>query len=284
MMKTILEILTLSTSYLKENGILSPKREAEQLIADALGMNRILLYLEYDRPLNEEEIGKCRNYIYRRSKKEPSQYIHGSLEFFDCTIKINPHVLIPRQETEILVDKISKYLDSYPTLREKNLWDVCCGSGCIGIALKKRFPELNVILSDISQDALNVVKENALINKVDVTLLKGNLLEPFYGQKADFIVSNPPYIKESDYSSLENEVRDFEPKLALVSGETGLEFYEYFSKNIKNFLNSPSKCWFEIGAEQGMLVKELFKDKGFDKICIEQDWSGNDRFFFLEKD
>lgn len=283
-MKTILEILQLSASFLKNCGIHNPKREAEQLIADALNMNRILLYQDYDRPLNEEEISKCRNYIYRRSKKEPSQYIHGSVEFYNCTIKINSDVLIPRQETEILVDIISKDLSLYPSLKNKIFWDICCGSGCIGISIKKKFSDLTVYLSDLSEKAIKISKENALLNDVDVIILQGNLFEPFCNQKADFIVSNPPYIKESEYLALEEEVKLFEPKEALVSGKTGLEFYDYFSRNIHAFLNPSGKSWFEIGSLQGEDVNNLFKGQGFQKISVKQDWSGKDRFFFLEKD
>lgn len=135
-MKTLLEILTLSTNYLQQQGFKNPRRQAEDLISEALGLQRLGIYLEFDRPLSESELEICRNYLARRSKGEPLQYIKGETEFYGCRICLNQNVLIPRQETEILVDLIAKRLEK-EDLSRKTLWDVCCGSGCIGIALKK---------------------------------------------------------------------------------------------------------------------------------------------------
>ena len=281
-MKTLLEIIRLSTDHLNRLGIPSPRREAEELIADCLNLKRIDLYIQYNYPLNEDELEKCRDSIKRRCKGEPSQYIRGFVDFFNCKILVNPNVLIPRHETEILVDIISKKLEKEASLQDKVLWDICCGSGCIGISLKKKFPELSVTLSDISKEALLVAKENAAINNTDVNFLLGNLFEPYGDRKADYIVSNPPYIAESEFQSLQKEVAQFEPKLALISGSTGLEFYEYFAKHIRKYLQPHGKAWFEIGAGQGNALIDLFKFNKFDTISVEKDWSQHDRFFSLE--
>ncbi len=283
-MKTILEIIRLSTDYLTNCSIGNARREAEQLIADVLGMQRMHLYMHHDRPLEEKEMALCREVLKRRGAGEPSQYIRGKVDFFDCSFTVTTDVLIPRQETEILVDKISRYLSAIPNLHQKKLWDICTGSGCIGIALKKRFPELQVTLSDISEKALAVAKKNAEAAAVEVEVLQGDLFHPFQGRKTDFLVCNPPYIAEKEYESLEREVKNFEPKLALIAGETGEEIYRRMAQDLRKFIQSPGKAWFEIGTNQGNALIDLFKSSGFDSILLEKDWSGQDRFFSLEFD
>lgn len=277
-MKTILDILNASADYLQKKGISNSRRQAEDLLCDLFDFDRLKLYVEFERPLTEQELTLCRERLIRRSKGEPLAYIHGSTEFFGCKIKVSPAVLIPRQETEILVDKIANHLKN-ENLQNKVLWDICCGSGCIGIALKKKFPDLKVTLSDISVDALKIAKENAKINQVEVDLVQGNLLEPFQGNKAHFIVCNPPYISEEEYNKLEREVKEFEPTLALLGGKSGHEFYEYFAKNLSSFLHPEAKVWFEIGYDQGEIVKKLFHSK---KVLLEKDFAGVDRFLWTE--
>lgn len=280
-MKTVLDVLQRSTDFLNRHGISNARRQAEYVISDALGLKRLQLYSEFDRPLVDAELEKCRERILRRSHKEPVQYIHGEIDFHDCCFKVTPAALIPRQETEILVDKIATSL-AKQDLAGKVLWDVCCGTGCIGIALKKRFPELQVVLSDTSSEALTLARENSLLNQVDVSFMQGDLLSPFLGRRAHFFVCNPPYVTAKEYEELDDEVRLFEPRLALVGGETGLEFYERLAKELPQFLEPSSQIWFEIGCEQGGALMNLFSDSYWKGVRVEQDWSGKDRFFFLE--
>jgi release factor glutamine methyltransferase len=280
-MKTVLEILQLSAGHLQRKGILQPRRQAEELISDTLGINRLQLYLNHDRPLTESELETCRQRLVRRANHEPAQYIHGEVEFYKCFLKVTPDVLIPRQETEILVDKIVQDLSKID-LTDKILWDLCCGSGCIGIAIKKHYPQLKVILSDFSEKALSIAKENAQRNEVDVEFLQGDLLAPFSGQKADFFVCNPPYVSEAEYAHLEPEVRNYEPAQALIAGPTGLEFYERLAGELSAFLHPHAKGWLEIGAGQGERIKTFFKNHQWKSYRFEQDWAGHDRFFFLE--
>jgi release factor glutamine methyltransferase len=279
-MKTILEILKLSTEYLISRGIDNARREAEELLASALSCTRVCLYMEFDRPLTEEELATCRSHIVRRARGEPRQYIMGEVDFMGCTIKVSPDVLIPRQETEILAHIIAKKL-SKMDLQGKVLWDLCCGSGCLGISLKKAFPQLNVFLSDISPAALAVARANALLNEVDVACLEGDLCTPFTNQ-AHFVVSNPPYIAESEFHDLEREVREFEPKIALVGGKRGIEFYERLAATLPPRLISKGEVWLEIGATQHTLLTNVFTNPPWKKSFIEKDWAGHDRFFFLE--
>lgn len=282
-MRTLLEILKLSTHHLQQHGIQNPRRQAEYLVSDALGMQRLELYLAHDRPLNESELAVCREYLGRRAKGEPLPYIKGEVEFYGCKIFLNNEVLIPRQETEILVDMIATQLEQ-EHLQGKCLWDICCGSGCIGISLKKKFPQLKVILSDISTEALHLARKNSLANQVEVEIRQGDLLTPFIGSKTNYLVSNPPYIAEQEFPNLDPEVRNFEPYKALISGPSGLEFYTRFASQLFEFLTIPAKAWFEIGNAQGGAIYEIFQKAGWKTFNVKKDWAGKDRFFFLENE
>lgn len=271
-MKTLLEVVNAASDYFREKAIERPKREAEDLISFALGLKRIDIYLYYDRPLVEEELIKCREFIKKRMLGTPSQYIMGEVFFAGCKIKVTPAVLIPRPETEILVEMCARVL-AKENLEGKTLLDLCTGSGCIAIALKKRFPKLSVIASDISKNSLAIAKENAALNEVEIEFLEGDLqMAP-----CDFFISNPPYISKKDYECLSKEVREYEPKEALLGGESGLEFYEKIAFLLPQFLASSGKGWLEIGFDQGEAVKKLFKQKG----TIEKDWAGHDRFLCI---
>jgi len=280
-MKTIGEILTLSTKYLAEQGIASPRLQAEELLADVLGCKRLDLYLRYDQLLEEKEVTPFREKIRRRVKREPLGYLLSNTEFFHCRLDLSRDVLIPRQETEILIAKVIEQLKGID-LVGKSAWDLCTGSGCLGIALKKHLPSLDVFLADLSPQAVEIAKKNAQKNGVELSFFQGDLLHPFAGKKADFILCNPPYIASGEHPLLEREVRDFEPRMALVSGPSGLEFYERLSRELPPFLNPGAKIFFEIGTGQGEAVMSLFSKPCWKLRRIEKDWAGHDRFFFLE--
>jgi release factor glutamine methyltransferase len=280
-MRSLLEVLNLCTDFLKDKGIQNFRREAQDLISDALNLSRVQIYLEHDRPLTDGELTVLRERLQRRAKGEPGAYIHGSVKFLDSSIRVTPSVLIPRQETEILTDKVVQALKN-ENLAGKTLWDICCGSGCIGIAIKKALPALQVISSDISSEALEIARQNSRDNNVDIEFLKGDLLTPFHGRKADYLVCNPPYIAEQDWKTLEREVRDYEPLQALVSGHTGLEIYQRLANELELYLHPRGKAWFEIGAAQAEPIKNLFQRRPWKNFRPERDWAGKDRFFFLE--
>jgi release factor glutamine methyltransferase len=267
-MKTILEVLKLSSEFLAERKIDRPRRIAEELLAHALRLKRMDLYLLFDKPIEEKELALIRELLKRCAKQEPLEYVLGEIDFFGAQIKVDRRALIPRQETEILVERVSK------KLRGKVLWDICTGTGCIGISLKKKHPELDVTLSDISQEALELASMNAKLNSVDVLLLQGDLLAPFVGQKADIIICNPPYISQKEFEALDMSVRGFEPKLALLGGERGSEIYEKLSTVLPQYLNDGAQVFFEIGKDQGPILKALFPDGE-----LFMDWSGHPRFF-----
>lgn len=280
-MKTVLEVLQLTTDHLKKKGITQPRRQAEELLSDVLGIPRMQIYLEHDRPLLEEELDRCRAALMRRAKGEPNAYIQGEVEFHSCRIKVNRDVLIPRQETGILVDEIIKNL-SNQDLTGKVLADVCCGSGCIGLAIKKHYPALHVILSDLSPQALSVAKENARLNQLDVEFREGDLLLPYAWQSLDFFVCNPPYVSKTSYQMLDTEVRDFEPLIALVAEEDGYQFYRRLAEGVKTVCKPRARLWLEMGTGQGKIIQQLFEKETGRSGQVKLDWAGHDRFFFLE--
>lgn len=276
-MKTLLEIIRLSEGFLQQKGFTNARREAENVIADRLGLRRIDLYLQFERPLLEEELGKIREALKRRALREPLAYIAGKVPFFGIELNLSASVLIPRPETEILVEKIAQTLSQQP-LEGKILWDMCCGSGCIGLSLKKHFPELTVIMSDISPEAVDLARLNSENN---VEIRQGDLFNAFETTLCDFFVCNPPYVTEQEWIGLMPDVKDYEPKIALVGGVSGLEFYEKIAQSLASYLKIPGKGWLEIGTQQGESVKKIFEAKGF-TAHYSSDWAGHDRFFFLE--
>jgi release factor glutamine methyltransferase len=228
------------------------------------------LYMDFERPLQEGEIAASRPLLKRLGQGEPWEYIVGKTEFYGCEIGVSPAVLIPRPETEQLVDILVKRLKGTEVV-----WDICCGSGCIGIALKKALPELTVVLSDISLAAVALAEENGRRNGVEVEVRQGDLFGPFAGEQCDFLVANPPYIAEGEEPP--HSVVGFEPKGALFGGSDGLSFYRRFAEALPRFVKRG--FWCEIGASQGGEVRKIFG-----KGEILQDWSGKDRFFFLENE
>lgn len=282
-MISIREVLDEITQAFHQKGIGAPKRQAEELLCDLFSCSRLELYAQLDQPFSEEMRALCQAWVQRRLKGEPLAYICGKVHFYECELSIKPAVLIPRQETEVLVDQIVYALQKQD-LTQKVLWDVCCGSGCIGIALKKKFPALSVYLADQSAEALAVAAANARANEVEVICLQGDLLAPFQSQKAHFIVCNPPYISETEYDTLEKEVKNYEPYLALVGGPTGVEFYERLAQDLPAHLYAGGKVWLEIGYQQGEALQEIFSSTFWKKRLVENDWAGHSRFFFLENE
>jgi release factor glutamine methyltransferase len=282
-MKTLGEVLQLSTDYLSKKEIVNPRRSAEELLAFFLKKERIELYMSFDQPMEEAELEQFRPLLKRAAQKEPIAYITEHVSFFHCDIKVNRSVLIPRPETEILTTLIAK--DLAQRKREGKIFlDLCCGSGYMGIAVKKAFPELDVILIDLSSEAIALARENAERNQVDVTLLAGDLFAPLIGLKVDFLACNPPYIAAKDYEALDASVRLYEPSLALIGGATGLEIFQRIFKEAPTHLAAGAKLYFEIGFDQKEALLAIAASPPWQKQRIEKDWAGHDRFFFLENE
>ncbi|MGL5625907.1 MAG: peptide chain release factor N(5)-glutamine methyltransferase [Candidatus Rhabdochlamydia sp.] len=280
-MRAIGDVLQVAAQFLQQKEIAQARRCAEDLLAFVLKKSRLDLYLQFDLPLEEKELEHFRSLVKRLSLKEPIEYILGQVEFYNCIFSVNPFVLIPRPETEILLDHICQQIEK----KEKKpqiAWDICTGSGCLGIGLKKKFSFIDVTLSDFCPAALEVAYLNAKQNQVEVGVLSGDLLTPFEGKKADLVICNPPYVSLSEYEALDLSVKGFEPKQALVAEENGLLFYRRLSQQLPLFVNKGAKIYLEIGAAQGQAVKELFFNSCWTRVSIEKDLSGHDRFFFLE--
>lgn len=277
-MKSIQEILLRSSAFLESKGIDRARRLAEDWVAHVLSCRRIDLYLQFDRPLEDGELDRIREGLKRLARHEPIDYLIGEVPFFGGVFSVDRRALIPRVETELLVEKIAFRIQEPLTV-----WDLCTGSGCIGISLKKKFPFLNVILSDISEGALQLAEENRKKNGVDVEIVKGDFLTPLKGRQVDFLICNPPYVTEKEYEELDVAVRDFEPKEALVGGKEGVFFYEKLALEAPSYLKKGGCLFLEIGASQGERVKQIFQTPDWKEGIVEKDLSGKDRFFFLEK-
>jgi release factor glutamine methyltransferase len=275
------DLIIFSKKYLEDQNIENAKYSAETIIANILGCKRLDIYLSVDQNISEDQFSKISFLLKKRAKGEPLEYIFNSAQFYESVFFVNSDVLIPRIETEYLVELISKEIRK-DDLTEKSLWDIATGSGCIAISLKKSFPLLKVIASDVSNEALLVAKKNAKKSSCDINFKLGDLLDPFIGEKADYVVCNPPYISEEEYLSLSVDVKNFEPKKALVAKDNGLEFYKKLEEQLPSFLASHGKVFFEIGYTQANDIKKIFSDKRWVFKKIYKDLSDKDRFFFLE--
>jgi release factor glutamine methyltransferase len=277
------QALKLGIDLLKKNSISDSKKNAEILLSSVLNLKRYDLFLNLKKEINKKDFKKYLFYLNQRSKNKPIEYITKQADFYNLDLYINENVLIPRVETELLVDLAIKEIKK-TNYKNKILFDICTGSGAIGLSIKKTLSNLNVYLSDISSKALYVAKKNAKKNNVNVFFKKGDLLDPFKNLKADYIICNPPYISEDEYANLDPSVKDYEPKLALIAKNKGLKFYQKLEKELKNYLNSCSKVFFEIGYMQKNDILNVFSNKIWKNKKVIKDYSNNDRFFFLELD
>jgi release factor glutamine methyltransferase len=281
-MLTVLEAINLSSEYLKKKGIESPRFNAEMLLAHILNSKRLNLYLAFDKPLKEEELSKYRELLKRRSCFEPLQYILGSVEFFGLKFKVNSSALIPRPETEILVETIIEFNGNNPA----EILDIGTGSGNIAISLAKNLPQLNVTAVDISKDAINLADENIKLNGVrNVRLIQYDILSPdkdIFKEKFDIIVSNPPYISSEEFPELAPELKVYEPEDALTDFSDGLKFYREISRNAKYLLKPEGKIFFEMGKGLHENIKEILEKNGFKKIQIKKDLQNIERVIFGE--
>lgn len=274
-------MLEWTTNYFEQKGVKSPRLSIEWLLAFVLQKKRLDLYLCFDRPLTSEELEKLRPLVKRRSQHEPLQYIVGETDFFNVVISVNKHVLIPRQETEQLVQRI---LNEHSGSKPLNVLDIGTGSGCIPISLKAENPEWNITATDISTEALALATSNAEKNNTDITFIHQDLFNPnFENLEApfDIIISNPPYILKEEESNLDEEVKSFEPHLALFCENTQNIFAaleDYCSK----FLAKDGKAYFEIHEREAAHTAQVFSEKGWNFEIIK-DYDLKDRFLIAHR-
>ena len=258
---TILEIINKTTKFFKQKDIENPRLNAERLLAALLEIDRVQLYLKYDRLMSKKETELFRDFVRRRAEYEPLQYIIGETEFMGLNFKVTPAVLIPRPETEILIEKILLLRDtqSFPN---PTVWDIGSGSGCIAVALAHYWPECKIIASDVSEDSLSLAEENASLNDVKdkIQFLKHDILiDPVDSStQADIIVSNPPYVSLEEYDNLGDEIRLFEPKIALTDDSEGLTFYE----RIFSLIENGHRCKFILVEMSGTQTEKIIQIAG----------------------
>jgi release factor glutamine methyltransferase len=282
---TILKLIQWTTQYFGRKGIAQPRTDAEVLLAHVLKTERIQLYLHYDQPLQPRELTQYREAVRRRAAREPVQYITGRQEFWSLELEVTPAVLIPRPETEILVEKALALLDQRGAVAPWVL-DLGTGSGAIAIALTHERPTLRVIATDVCMTALAVARRNAerhgVAERVQLAAMDlGSALSPARAS-FDVIVSNPPYIASSELPGLAAEIRNFEPRNALEGGSQGLAVIHRIVDQAHVHLRPSGSLLVEIGQEQAAPLKEqLVANRHYDGVEFFDDYAGIQRVLHL---
>jgi len=276
-MLTVLEIIKRSTEFLQKHGVESPRLNAELLVGHALGLKRMQLYLQFERPLAETELAKIRPLVKRRSEREPLQYIVGTTEFSGLTLKVDRRALIPRPETELLVE-IAKEKCAPPPAR---VLDLGTGSGALALALAKLFPEARVTAVDVSPDALALARENAaalgLAERVAFVSSDWFAALPA-DDRFELIVANPPYLTDAETRETTPEVQKFEPWNALSSGPAGTEALAVIVREARTRLAPGGWLICETGIAQHAQLLEWMRAAGYASVESRKDLTGRDRF------
>lgn len=283
---TINKILNLTTDYFKNNNIETPKLDAEILLAYILNVPRIQLIAEPSRELFDSEINEYRKVVKDRAAGKPVAYIIGKKEFFGLEFIVNKNVLIPRPETEHLVSFALKHFSDMGT-KTLNILDIGCGSGCIGIVLTKKLSSANTIMTDVSADALELAYENiikhGLLDKIKI--IKSDLFDAITDceHKFDLIISNPPYISEKEIPDLNKNILKYEPKNALISGDTGIEIILNILEESNNYLTDRGLIIIEISPLICYKIIEwLEKNKKlYSNYTIIKDYAGKERMLVI---
>ena len=273
-MRTLGEVLRLSTGYLEERGSPTPRLDAELLIGHALGLERIRLYTSFDRPLTEPELAAIRALLERRGRREPVAYVLGRWGFHGIELAVDARVLVPRPETEVLVDRCLQLLAGSEAPR---VLDVGTGSGAVALALKSARPDADVTACDASADALAVAAANAEALRLDVELVRSDLLGALGGRRFDVIASNPPYVAEPELDGLEPEVARFEPRIALAAGADGLDVLRRLVAAAPGALAPGGWLVCECGAGQAGALAGMMAAAGAAETAAAPDLAGIDR-------
>ncbi len=269
------------SKILRENKFDFPEKEAEEIICHILKIDRIKLYT-LNPSLKQKSLEMIDKFVQRRLRREPLQYIIGECIFFNLRIKVGEGVLIPRPETEVLVEEFLKI--ARDNRENEILLDLCTGSGCIALAIAKNFPSLKVIGIDISKKALKYAHENKKINNIkNAYFLAGDLFSPLRKKSFFWITANPPYIKTSEIGTLQPEIRNYEPKRALNGGEKGIFYYEKILQDAHDYLKKEGYIFFEIGQNQAPIIKALAYKKSFEVVKIVKDLAGIERVVILKR-
>jgi release factor glutamine methyltransferase len=307
---TVLEAIQKSTEFLGKKNVESPRLQTELLLAHLLKIPRMKLYLNFDRRLTAPETDALRELVKRRGQREPLQHIVGSTSFCGHEIAVNRHVLIPRPETELLVESGWKFLSTLHA-RPSACLDFGTGSGCIAIALAAKCAQAKIVATDISTDALALAQANAAHNQVaaQIEFLPGDGFAALMPEgrvprvpdskknegmeesqspslrkwEFDLLVSNPPYIPAAEIATLDPEVRDFDPRLALDGGADGLDFYRRLAAGAGPFLKQAGKIMLEFGDGQAAAIKKIFEDEKWIVEAVQEDYSQRARILVARR-
>lgn len=279
------KVLQEATRFLEGKSIESSRLNAEWLLAHVLNMSRMDLYLQFDKPLNQDERERYKTFLRRRVNREPLQYIIGETEFMSLPFKVTPDVLIPRPETEVLVEKV---IEQFSKAGNLQILDVGTGSGCIAISIAHRLPESELTAVDVSAKALEVATKNSELNSVADRIAFKELDVVEYSENGfqnsfEVIVSNPPYIALSEWDDLQEEVKEFEPRISLCDEGDGLKFYRILARKTKEWLKNEGWIFLEIGHTQSEAVQEIFNEVGFKTKAVLPDLNGIERVLCFQK-
>lgn len=269
---TYREAIVLGEKNLQQADIADAKTDSWLLLAMACKIDHTYYYMHIDEEMTEEQVREFEVLIRKRAERVPLQYITGEQEFMGLTFHVNSNVLIPRQDTETLVEEALKVVK--PGMK---IMDMCTGSGCVLISILKNAHDVEGIGYDISKQAINVAKENAKFNEVPAVFERSDLFEDVVENDFDVIVSNPPYIPTDVVATLMPEVSQFEPREALDGKGDGLYFYSKILEQCKNYMKQDGYILFEIGCEQGDAVSTMMRLAGFSEVRVIKDLARNDR-------
>ena len=282
---TILEVIQRSSDFLAKRGVESPRLQTELLLAHALQLPRLKLYLNFERTLTEAELATVRELVKRRGERQPLQHLVGSVSFCGLEIAVNSHVLIPRPETELLAERAWEYLSKLNPQPSTAL-DFGTGSGCLAIALAVKCPAAQIHAVDISTDALVVARQNAARHSVTARIQfhTGDGFTPLPdGLRCDLVVANPPYIPSAEIATLEPEVRDHDPRPALDGGADGLDYYRQLAAETAAWLKPNGKLMLEFGDGQAAAIGGIFQRHQWNIERVEKDLSDRKRFLIASR-
>ena len=279
---TVLDLVEWTENYFRESGITTPRLDAEVLLGFVLQKSRLQLYLSFEMPVFPDHLSVFRQLVQRRKEHTPVSYLTNHREFMSIDFYVDSRVLIPRPETEILVEYV---LDRTSTHGPVSLVDIGTGSGAIAVSLAFNRPEWYIVATDISIDALAVAETNATRHQTQIEFRSGDMLSTLESvdNKFDWIVSNPPYISSQDYKILPPDVRNFEPKLALASPPDGLQLIRILIESAPNYLKPNGRLAIEIGKGQRLDVEDfVHRSKKYQKIDFIPDLSGVARILVVQ--
>lgn len=277
-MLTVLEIIRRSTEFLASRGVESPRLSAEHLVGHALGLNRMRLYLEFERPLTEPELARIRPLVKRRSQREPLQHILGEVDFAGVRLKVDRRALIPRPETELLVEIVAGWAAENPPVAR--IADLGTGTGAIALGLAERLPSAAVVAADREEEALALARENASARPAGVRLefVHSDWFSALPAGPFDIIVSNPPYLSEAELAEVAPEVREFEPRSALVASEDGLGDLNKIISGAVQRMRRGGLLALETGPSQHAALIDAANTTGYSRVESRRDLAGRDRF------